>query len=303
MARPIRFQGAGLVYHVMARGNNKMAIFLDDLDYARFLDMLADVIDEFEIDCWVICGMPNHFHLVIRTRQPNLSLAMGHLDGRFAQWWNKRHAHIGHVFQGRFKGQVVESAVYLVRLCRYVLLNPVRAGLCFHPRDWPWSSYKDLISGQPSRHVDVESLVRHIDADSASVLERLITYVEPETDPEMAAFIRGDRRVIGTPAFAAQFRQQARAASPEVPARERRTGTRPLVDILAAAIREGEGLAAGVRRARESGGYALAEIARCSGLSENAVARMAGGRMVRRRPGTRKRRIGDLAPTSGGTET
>lgn len=313
MARPIRFQRAGLVYHVMARGNNKMPIFLDDLDYAGFEDMLADVVAEFEIDCWVVTGMPNHFHLVIRTRQPNLSLAMGHLNGRFAQWWNKRHVHIGHVFQGRFKAQVVESGVYLVRLCRYVLLNPVRAGLCSHPRDWPWNSYQALVSPQHSSFVDVESLVRHIDPDSTNVLERLIDYVQPEADPEMAAFIRSDCRVIGTPEFAKQFRSQARAASKEVPAKERRIGTPALAEILAAAIREGEGMAGGVRRARESGGYALSDIAKCCGLSRNVVARMAGGPMVRLKPGTRKRRIGDLAPRSaaigdlapksGGTET
>jgi len=143
-----------------------------------------------------------------------------------------------------------------------------------------------------------------VDADVASVRERLSAYVNPDADPEMAAFIRGDRRVIGTPAFAEQFRAQARAASTEVPANERRTGTPALVEILAAAIRDGDGLAAGVRRARESGGYALAEIARCSGLSENTVARMVSGPpLVRRRPGTRKRRIGDLAPEPGGTET
>ncbi len=140
MSRPLRFQSAGLIYHVMARGNNKMAIFLDDLDYAGFLDMLADVVKGFEIDSWVVSVMPNHYHLVFRTRRPNLSLAMARLNGRYAQRWNKRHAHVGHVFQGRFKAQIVEASVYLVRLCRYVLLNPVRAGLCAHPEGWPWSS-------------------------------------------------------------------------------------------------------------------------------------------------------------------
>jgi REP element-mobilizing transposase RayT len=281
-----------------------MAIFLDDLDHARFLEMFADVVAEFEIDPWVNCEMPNHFHLVLRTRRPNLSLAMAHLNGRYAQWWNKRHAHIGHVFQGRFKAQVVETAVYLVRLCRYVLLNPVRAGLCSHPRDWPWSSYRNLVSGHSSPHNDVEFLLRHIDADIASARERLIAFVQPETDPEMAAFIRSDRRVIGTAAFAEQFREEARAASLEVPQHERRTGAPGLVEILAAAIRDGDGLAAGVRRAHEYGDYGFAEIARCAGLSDKTVARMAGARrFVRRRPGTRKRRIGDLAPERGGTET
>jgi REP element-mobilizing transposase RayT len=293
-----------LIYHVMARGNNKMPIFLDDLDYARWLDMLADVKAAFKIDVWVVCGMPNHYHLVLRTRTPNLSLAIRHLNGRYAQWWNKRHAHVGHVFQGRFKAQIVEASVYLVRLCRYVLLNPVRAGLCSQPDGWPWSSYRSLVSGSPAPYVDIESLLQRVDADVARVRARLIDYVNPEADPEMAAFLRGDRRVIGTMAFAEQFRRQARAASPEVPARERRVGTRALADILARAVLDGEGLAGGVRRARDASAYSLVEIARCAGLSEKTVARMAGGAAAGpRRPGTRQRRIGDLTPGKGGMET
>ena len=281
----------------MARGNNKMAIFLDDLDYARFLDMLADVVAVFEIDSWVVCVMPNHYHLVLRTRRPNLSLAIRHLNGRYAQWWNKRHSHIGHVFQGRFKAQVVEARVYLVRLCRYVLLNPVRASLCSRPDGWLWSSFKNLVSGLPSAHVDVDSLLQLLDTDVASVRARLVDYVNPGADPDMCAFIRSDRRVIGTPAFAERFRPEARAASPEVPAKERRVGTPDLAETLAAAVGDGEGLAGGVRRARESGGYSFADIARCAGVSEKTVARMVSGAApVRRRPGTRRRRIGDLTP-------
>jgi putative transposase len=304
MSRPLRFPGAGLIYHVMARGNNKMAIFLDDLDYACFLDMLADVVEGFEIDSWVVCVMPNHYHLVFRTRRPNLSLAMGRLNGRYAQRWNKRHAHVGHVFQGRFKAQIVEASVYLVRLCRYVLLNPVRAGLCAHPEGWPWSSYRSLVSGLPSGYADVESLVSCVDTDLARGRARLIDYVNPDADPEMEAFIRSDRRVIGTPAFAEQFYPQARAASTEVPARERRVGTPALVEILAGALRDGDGLARGVRCARESGGYSFADIARCAGLSEKTVARMASDSPpVRRRPGTRGGRNADLTPASGGTQT
>src|ERR1700736_3964419 len=144
MSRPLRFQAAGLVYHLMARGNNKMAIFLDDLDYERFQEMLAEVVARFGIDSWIFCVMPNHYHLVLRTRHANLSLAIRYLNGSYAQWWNRRHGHVGHVFQGRFKAQIVEASVYLVRLCRYVLLNPVRAGLCARPEDWRWSSFTVL---------------------------------------------------------------------------------------------------------------------------------------------------------------
>jgi putative transposase len=298
MARPLRFQGAGFVYHVMARGNNKMAIFLDALDYARFLEILGQVVADFEIDGWVHCVMPNHYHLVLRTRCANLSSAIGHLNGTYAQWWNRRHGHVGHVFQGRFKAQVVEASVYLLRLCRYVLLNPVRAGLTSHPGEWPWSSYHALTGRAPSSCVDVASLLRMLgDGVEGNLRARLLDYVDPAADPDMAAFIRGDRRIIGTDGFAAQFRGRARAASKEVPARERRLGTPSLTEILAQAVREGEGLPGGICRAHESAGYPLSDIARCAGVSLSTVARIVRAqRHGSHRPGTRPRPTPDLTP-------
>lgn len=281
----------------MARGNNKMAIFLDDLDHVRFLEILAEAVSEFEIDSWLYCLMPNHFHLVFRTRQPNLSSAVGHLNGTYARWWNKRHQHVGHVFQGRFKAQVVETSVYLVRLCRYVLLNPVRAGLCSHPADWPWNSYKVLAGNASSNCVDVESLLRQVDKENPEAIRaRLLDYVEPGSDPEMAAFIRSDRRVIGTEAFAAQFRPLARAAPKEVPAREHRIGTPGVAEILAEAVRNGQGLPGGVQHAHDAR-YSVSEIARCAGLSRNTVQRIVDGRpRVRNKAGTRRTSNTDLAP-------
>lgn len=304
MSRPLRFQSAGLIYHVMARGNNKMPIFLDDLDYVRFLEILRDVVFKYELDFWHVCPMPNHFHLVFRTRRPNLSLAMASLNGKYAQWWNKRHSRVGHIFQGRFKAQVVEAAVYLVRLCRYVLLNPVRAGLCSHPAEWPWSSYRMLTGTTSCDWVDVESLLRQIDSENPEEARgRLLDYVEPESDPDIAAFIRSDRRVIGSDAFAAQFRSVARAAPKEVPARDRRVGTPGLVEILADAVRRGEGLPSGVRQAHDAS-YSMTDIAACAGLSRNTVQRIVGGRpCARRRPGTRRSSKTDLTPGDEQTQT
>jgi putative transposase len=289
----------------MARGNNRMPIFLDDLDFARFLELFANVIARFEIDSLIGCVMPNHYHLVLRTRQPNLSLAIQHLNGGYAQWWNKRHAHVGHILQGRFKAQIVEASVYLVRLCRYVLLNPVRAGLCSHPQDWRWNSFNALAHKTPCDWVDVDSLLRCIDAANPDAIRaRLIDYVNPEADPEMAAFIREDRRVIGTPAFAKQFRNQARAASREVPERERRVGTPALVEILAGAVEARDGLASGIRLAHESAGYSIADIVRCCGLSRKTVRRIL--ERGRRQPGEPAPGAGpnvDLTPGMGQTQT
>lgn len=135
MARPKRIQIPGLVRHVMARGNGRMRIFLHDMDYRKFIDVLGDVVEESEIECWNYCVMPNHYHATFRPTRPNLSEAIRRINSVYAQWWNKRHERVGHVFQGRFKDQIVQREGYLLALCRYVAMNPVRAGLSECPEN------------------------------------------------------------------------------------------------------------------------------------------------------------------------
>jgi REP element-mobilizing transposase RayT len=259
----------------MCRGNNKMPIFLDDLDYARHIEMVQDVRERHELNLWGYCDMPNHAHLVFQTRLPNLSDAMHRLDSNYARWWNGRHGHLGHVFQARFKGQIVEASTYLLRLIRYVHANPVRAGLVRHPAEWQWSSYRAL--AERRTELDVDSLLRTLDPDvGADTHARLMEFVDGYQDDEMATFLRTDQRIIGSEAFAARFKRFAAAAPLEIPARERRIGTPTLAQILADAVQRGEGLAGGVRDAREAR-YPLTEIAACSGLALSTVTRLATG--------------------------
>lgn len=273
MARPLRPQLAGLIYHSMGRGNNKMNIFIDDLDRFRFLSILGKVTAKYEVDCWTSCLMGNHYHLILRTRQANVSAAMRQLNGVYAQWWNKRHARVGHVFQGRFKGQIVEDGIYLLRACRYVMLNPVRGGLCTTPDQWLWSSYRALagLTTSPS-YLDVDSLLQRLGGGHVVDLRsRLIEFVNDRSDEAMAKFFREDTRVIGSEEFAAQFQPTALIGSREVPARERRIGTPSLARILAGAIESAEGLSIGIVRAHRDFDYPVEDIARCAGLSPKTV--------------------------------
>lgn len=281
MSRPVRILHPGLIYHVMARGNNKMPIFLDDLDYARFIGILDDVRQEYALDLWLLCAMPNHHHAVFRTRRANLSLAMQQLHGTYARWWNKRHGHVGHVYQGRFKAQIVEACTYLVRLCRYVLMNPVRAKLVSHPAEWRWSSYGAL-TGARATCVDIDSLLAAIDPDASIARGQLLDYVDGYADLEMDRLVRTDQRILGSDAFARGFAVDTRRASREVPLRERRSGTTPLASLLAEALTRGGGLKAGVLDA-VAAQYQIQEIAQCAGLSPRTVARILRGDIPSRR--------------------
>jgi len=145
MARPLRIEFAGALYHVTSRGDKKAAIYLDDDDREIFLNTLNEVRTRFN---WVIhayCLMDNHYHLLIETPDSNLSLGMRQLNGVYTQRFNRKHERVGHVYQGRFKAIIVEKDAYLLELARYIVLNPVRARMVRTANQWPWSSYQATI--------------------------------------------------------------------------------------------------------------------------------------------------------------
>jgi REP element-mobilizing transposase RayT len=141
MARPLRMQYAGALYHVTSRGNARHAIFRDDFDRKVFLDLLKTVTEDFHWLCHAYCLMVNHYHLVIETPEANLSSGMRQLNGVYTMRFNRRHRTVGHVLQGRFKAILIQRESHLLEVCRYVVLNPVRAEGVKRPEEWKWSSY------------------------------------------------------------------------------------------------------------------------------------------------------------------
>ena len=147
MARPLRIEFPGALYHLTARGNARQAIFLDDGDRRGFLDLLGRTCKRLEWRCWAWCLMTNHYHLVVETPQANLGRGMRQLNGVYSQAFNRIHGRVGHLFQGRYKAILVEREAHLLEVCRYVVRNPVRAGLVAEPGAWPWSSYRATAGG------------------------------------------------------------------------------------------------------------------------------------------------------------
>lgn len=142
MARPLRLEYPGAVYHVTSRGNARQDIFVDDTDREKFLSILAATIGRYNWLCHAYCLMGNHYHLLLETPDSNLSLGMRMLNGVYTQAFNRGHQRVGHVFQGRYKAVLVEKDAHLLELCRYIVLNPVAAGIATAPEQWPWSSYR-----------------------------------------------------------------------------------------------------------------------------------------------------------------
>jgi REP element-mobilizing transposase RayT len=142
MSRPLRIEYPGAVYHVSARGNAKNDIFHSESDRHTFLQIFSDVVRRFNWLCHAYCLMDNHYHLLIETPDGNLSRGMRQLNGVYTQKHNWLHQKSGHVFQGRFKAILVEKESYLLELCRYVVLNPIRAGVTQKPDQWRWCSYR-----------------------------------------------------------------------------------------------------------------------------------------------------------------
>ena len=142
MARQLRIEYPGAVYHVTARGNAQQDIYATAADRRQFLDILALTVKRHNWLCHAYCLMDNHYHLLIETLDPNLSRGMRHLNGVYTQRFNRLHSRVGHVFQGRFKSILVEKQSYLLELCRYIVLNPVAAKMVKHPEDYEWSSYR-----------------------------------------------------------------------------------------------------------------------------------------------------------------
>jgi REP element-mobilizing transposase RayT len=234
MARPLRIEFTDAVYHVTARGDRQEMIFLDDADRRLFLDLLAQAFDRFDASALAYCLMGNHYHLVLRTRQPNLSALMRHVNGVFTQRMNRRHGKVGHVFQGRFKAILVDRDAYLLEVCRYVDLNPVRAGMVASARDWPWSSYPALTGASPAPHWLDASLVHGMllgrtlatAADQTQAQHLYAELVATARDAPLWAGALRQQVYLGDQAFVERMQAHAAAARMTTPEGTCSRGTR-----------------------------------------------------------------------------
>ena len=178
MPRKPREEVAGGIQHVYARGNNKALLFHDNIDREGYLWLLGKVVVRQEWRCLSYCLMDNHMHLLVETPEPNLGNGMQRLHGDFGRGFNRRHARSGHVFQGRYGSKLVRNDEQLWTVAGYIAANPVEAGLCATPQEWPWSSHACAVGALPApAWLDLERLYERFESWGGDPRERYLDAV------------------------------------------------------------------------------------------------------------------------------
>lgn len=297
MARPQRIEYEGAVYHVTARGNERRAIFEDDADRERFLRVVGESVASFETRLYLFCLMSNHIHLVVETPRGNLGRFMHRLLTAYTVYFNHRHQRHGHLLQGRYGAVLVERDAYLLRLSRYVHLNPVfTTALRRRPlaervavlREYPWSSYRSYIGRDRRRAwVDCAPILATVGAPGARQSDAYRRFVEAGIELIDAAFLdeaRTSRLCLGSEGFRARIRAWYESMLEGKPRPEdiafRRTGTRLPVEGILQAVCVQRGIARDslLARRRDALDRALASRLLCDygALTQREVATVLG---------------------------
>ncbi len=270
MARPLRIEYAGGLYHITSRGDGREDIYLNDADRKAFVHLLGEVCERFSWLCHAYCLMDNHYHLLIETPEANLSRGMRQLNGVYTQRFNRHHGRCGHVFQGRYKAIVVQREAYLLELCRYVVLNPVRAGMVSDVAGWPWSSFAATAGlAKPHGWLVVDEVLNWFGNQRKQAMKRYVNFVQkgvaahkPWEEISSQIYL-GDEDFMGSmPALAAGNDQEINRAQ-----------RRALVKSLATYKRQYPNRDDAMARSYLSGHYTMKEIGEFFGVHYVTVSR------------------------------
>jgi putative transposase len=244
---------------------------------ARFLVVLASTVPRYRILCHAYCLMGNHYHLLVQTPEPNLSIAMRQLNGVYTQRFDRRHGRCGHVLQGRFGAQLVDGDAYLREVCRYIVLNPVRAGLVAHPGEWRWSSFR-ATAGETAMpgFLSVDWTRSLSDARThAGAIRSFVSFVEAGIGaPESAVNRFGSKPVLSAGSLDERLVDQCREAVEcvEFP-RVQRFGSRPSLARIFGGVTSRADRDARAVEAVRAHGYTMKEVADVLGLHDITVSR------------------------------
>jgi REP element-mobilizing transposase RayT len=178
MARPLRIEYEGALYHITARGNERKNIYFSRIDYEKFLHYVAEAKKKFGIKLYAYVLMSNHYHLVVETPEANLSKTMQYINGSYTTYVNIKRRRSGHLFQGRYKAIIIDRDNYLLELSRYVHLNPLRAKIVQKPEEYLYSSYKAYISKNGNQMVNESQILEMISDEKDRAKQEYKRFVE-----------------------------------------------------------------------------------------------------------------------------
>lgn len=279
MTRPLRLQFAGALYHLTARGDRQESIFEDDQDRLVFLDLLAKEVLQQGWVLYAFCLMGNHYHLLLETPEPNLVQGMRRLNGVYTQAFNRRHNRVGHVLQGRYKSILVDKDAYLRELCRYVVLNPVRAGLVASVEDWHWSSYLPTAGRMPCPPwLNAAAALGWFGEGAAArrAYQRFVAQGLKQASPWKT--LKG-QIYLGSEAFHVRMQKRLSGKTPKGVSRRQLNPVRPSAQAVLRAVADAYGIKSAAALKRHSGPafkQAVYLLRRRANLSLREVAAMAG---------------------------
>ncbi len=290
MARPLRIEYENAYYHVMNRGRDHQLIFYGEDYYAAFLKCLFEAHERFGIEILCYCLMGNHYHLLIKTPQGNLTRAMRHIGGVYTQRYNRLKKSDGALFRGRYKAILVEEDSYQLQLSRYIHRNPVDANIIKDIADYPWSSYPSYVNKVASQKwLNRNELLKQFN-HQANRYTGYQSFVEQGVDEELVQFYgkKNMMAVLGSDSFR-EWAYSIKSDDEEITRKSRQIPNLPVRTIVIAVAEKFEATEDSILKAtrgrgqkniprwvamyicQEKGGYKLAEIAKYFGLARYAT--------------------------------
>ncbi len=270
MARPLRLEFSGALYHITSRGDRQEDIYANDPDREAFLFILADVCAIYNWVCHAYCLMNNHYHLLIETLDGNLARGMRQLNGVYTQTFNRTHERVGHVFQGRYKSILVDKENYLLELSRYIVLNPVRADMVRAAQDWRWSSYRATAGlCQPPDFLSTDWILAAFGKRKSTAVDRYRQFVRDGRGQASPWASLRNQVYLGNENFLQQMQGLIGAEKDlsEVPSSQRRPVPQSLPDYESSNRDRNSAIIDAYR----SGGYTLKQIGEYFGLHYSTV--------------------------------
>ena len=272
MARPLRLEFPGALYHVTSRGNARDDIYLSDEDRVAWLATLGQVCARFNWVCHAYCQMTDHYHIVIETPDANLSQGMRQLNGVYTQLFNRTHSRAGPIFQGRFKAILVDKENYLLDLARYVVLNPLRVKMVRQLERWPWSSYRATCGQAPQPDwLRTDFILSQFARQRARARVKYIAFVDEGKGLDSVWNHLQGQIYLGSASFIKkmQIKLDQKPKRLEIPKAQRRALARELADYASAYERDDA-----IAVAYLSGRHTMAAIADYFGVHFTTVSRL-----------------------------